>query len=101
MEPYYLYRQKRITDNIENIGYAKPGKHCIYNVITMEETQSVLALGAGAISKRVYDDPEREAEAPDGTLRRRNIERCDNVKEVAAYIERIDEMIDRKRELFG
>jgi len=101
MEPYYLYRQKRITDNIENIGYAKPGKHCIYNVITMEETQSVLALGAGAISKRVYDDPEREAEAPDGTLRRRNIERCDNVKEVAAYIERIDEMIDRKRALFG
>lgn len=100
MEPYYLYRQKRITDNIENIGYAKPGKYCIYNVITMEETHSVLALGAGSISKRVYDDPCREVEAPDGTMRRRNIERCDNVKEVAAYISRIDEMIDRKRALF-
>ncbi len=91
MEPYYLYRQKRITDNIENIGYAKSGKYSIYNVVTMEETQSILALGAGAVSKRVYDDPDRK----------RTIERCDNVKEIAAYIDRIDEMAKRKRELFS
>lgn len=52
----------------------------------MEEKQTILALGAGSISKRVY---------PDG-----NIKRCENVKEVAQYIERIDEMIVRKRKLF-
>ncbi|MBR6328943.1 MAG: coproporphyrinogen dehydrogenase HemZ [Lachnospiraceae bacterium] len=89
--PYYLYRQKRIADNFENVGYAKEGKFCFYNVITMEEVQSVVALGAGAISKRVYNDPKRPG----------YIERCDNVRDIAGYIGRIDEMIERKRRLFG
>lgn len=86
MEPYYLYRQKNMSGNFENVGYACPGKAGLYNVLVMEEVQSVLALGAGSISKRVY---------PDG-----RIERCENVKEVAQYMERIDEMIERKRALF-
>ena len=87
MEPYYLYRQKNMSGNFENVGYAKPGKAGIYNILIMEEKQSILALGAGTISKAVY---------PDG-----RIERCDNVKDVDMYIEKIDEMIERKRELLG
>ena len=86
MEPYYLYRQKNMAGNFENVGYARPGKAGIYNILIMEEVQSILALGAGAISKRVY---------PDG-----RIERCENVKDVAQYIGRIDEMIERKRKMF-
>ncbi len=87
MVPYYLYRQKNMSGNFENVGYAKEGKYGIYNILIMEEVQSIVAIGAGTISKRVY---------PDG-----RIERCDNVKDVAGYIERIEEMIERKRELFG
>lgn len=85
MEPYYLYRQKNMAGNFENVGYAKQGKAGIYNVLIMEEKQSIVACGAGSISKRVY---------PDG-----QIERCENVKDVALYIEKIDEMIERKRKL--
>ena len=87
LEPYYLYRQKNMAGNFENVGYAAPGKACIYNILIMEEKQTIMALGAGTISKAVY---------PDG-----RIERCDNVKDVALYIEKIDEMIERKRKLLG
>lgn len=83
--PYYLYRQKNMSGNFENVGYAKEGKLGLYNILIMEETQSIVALGAGSISKRVY---------PDG-----RIERSENVKDVALYIEKIDEMIERKRRL--
>ncbi len=86
MSPYYLYRQKNMAGNFENVGYAMPGKEGIYNILIMEEVQTILALGAGSVSKRVF---------PDG-----RIERCANVKDVAQYIERIDEMIQRKRKLF-
>ena len=58
----------------------------LYNILIMEEKQTIVALGAGSITKRVF---------PDG-----RIERCDNVKDVGLYIEKIDEMIKRKRELF-
>lgn len=85
MTPYYLYRQKNMAGNFENVGYAKDGKAGIYNVLTMEEKQTIVACGAGSISKRVY---------PDG-----RIERCENVKDVSQYIERIGEMIERKRVL--
>ena len=87
MAPYYLYRQKNMSGNFENVGYAKPGKYGLYNILIMEEKQTIVALGAGSITKRVW---------PDG-----RIERCDNVKDVALYIEKIDEMIERKRELFA
>ena len=87
MKPYYLYRQKNITGNLENVGYATEGNYGIYNILIMEEKQSILALGAGTISKRVY---------PDG-----RIERCDTVKDVELYIRRIEEMIQRKKGLFA
>lgn len=83
--PYYLYRQKDIAGNFENVGYAKVDKAGIYNILIMEEVQTIVACGAGSISKRIY---------PDG-----NIRRCENVKNVFQYMERIDEMIGRKREL--
>ncbi|MDE6950868.1 MAG: coproporphyrinogen dehydrogenase HemZ [Lachnospiraceae bacterium] len=85
MKPYYLYRQKNMTGNLENVGYAREGCCGIYNILIMEEKQTIVALGAGTISKRVY---------PDG-----RIERRENVKDVAQYIQRIDEMIERKRVL--
>ena len=87
MKPYYLYRQKNMSGNFENVGYAREGKYGIYNILIMEEVQTIVALGAGSITKRVF---------PDG-----RIERCDNVKDVALYIEKIDEMIERKRKLLG
>ncbi len=87
LSPYYLYRQKNMAGNFENVGYALPGKAGVYNILIMEEVQTIVALGAGSISKRVY---------PDG-----RIERCENVKDVAQYIERIGEMIERKRVLLS
>ena len=74
-----------MAGNFENVGYAKTGKEGIYNILIMEEVQTIVACGAGSISKRVY---------PDG-----RIKRCENVKDVASFIERIDEMIERKRKL--
>ena len=84
--PYYLYRQKNMAGNLENVGYAAPGKEGIYNVLIMEEKQSILAVGAGNISKAVY---------PDG-----RIERADNVKQLDDYKDRIEEMLERKRKLW-
>ena len=51
--PYYMYRQKYMAGNLENVGYAKKGSECVYNIDMMEETVSILAFGAGAISKRI------------------------------------------------
>ncbi len=93
LEPYYLYRQKSMAGNLENVGYASPGKAGIYNILIMEEKQTIVACGAGASTKRVWAEPN-----PDGTHR---IERCENVKDVAQYIARIDEMIQRKQQLFS
>lgn len=87
MKPYYLYRQKNMSGNFENVGYAREGKYGIYNILINEEVQTIIALGAGSISKRVY---------PDG-----RIERSENMKDVALYIEKIDEMIERKRKLLA
>lgn len=86
MSPYYLYRQKNMTGNYENTGYSLEGKEGIYNILIMEEVQTIIACGAGTVTKRVYGDGR--------------IERCDNVKDVGLYIEKIDEMIERKRRLF-
>ena len=86
LSPYYLYRQKNISGNFENTGYAAEGKAGIYNILINEEVQSIVALGAGTVTKRVYGDGR--------------IERCDNVKDVSLYMQQLDKMIDRKRELF-
>lgn len=86
MEPYYLYRQKNMTGNLENVGYARPGKEGIYNILIMEEVQTIVALGAGAVTKGVFGD---------------RIERCENVKDIKTYLEKTDEMLERKKRLFA
>ena len=87
LEPYYLYRQKYMAGNQENVGYALPGHACQYNVDIMEETTHILALGAGGISKRVYPEEGHIGRAP-------------NVSNIEQYIARVEEMARRKRELF-
>ena len=85
LAPYYLYRQKNMAGNFENVGYAKEGKAGLYNILIMEEVQSILALGAGASTKLVYG--------------KERIQRIENVKDIKHYIERIDEMIERKKKV--
>lgn len=111
--PYYLYRQKYMAGNLENVGYARPGKACLYNIGNMEETVSVLALGAGAISKWLFDQggnpedfrfhPEGETgfDAPEGRHNHQalRIERAPNVRNIEEYIARVDEMVRRKRDV--
>lgn len=86
MHPYYLYRQKNMSGNFENVGYATEGNYGLYNILIMEEKQTIIACGAGSITKAVY---------PDG-----RIERIDNVKDVTLYIKSIEEMLERKRHIF-
>ena len=88
LKPYYLYRQKYMAGNQENVGYALPGHACLYNVDIMEENTHILALGAGGISKRIYPDEGHIGRSP-------------NVSHIGQYIERVDEMIRRKQTLFG
>ena len=85
--PYYLYRQKHMAGAQENVGYCKGDTPCIYNIRIMEEKQSILALGAGGISKKFYPAENR-------------LERVPNVSNYEIYIERLDEMIERKRNNF-
>ncbi len=87
LKPYYLYRQKNMAGNLENVGYAAPGKEGIYNILIMEEKQSIVAIGAGATTKAVYRDGR--------------IERASNVKDVELYLNQVDEMIERKKKLFA
>ena len=86
-KPYYMYRQKNQIDNLENIGYFRDNKICRFNINSMEETRSIIACGANAISKRFFVMENR-------------IERCANVKDIPSYITRLNEMMDRKKELF-
>ncbi len=103
--PYYLYRQKYMAGNLENVGYALPGKACLYNIGNMEETASVLALGAGAITKWLFDrDVTAAAQGIDvDAMRFSNlqlrIERAPNLRKSEQYIKRWDEMGERKRRL--
>ena len=85
--PYYLYRQKNMEENLENVGYAREGKEGLYNILIMEEKHSILALGAGGSTKLVLSGGER-------------IERSENVKSLKDYLERTDEMIERKKLFF-
>ncbi len=83
MAPYYLYRQKYMTGNLENVGYSTPGKECIYNIDIMEESVDILAFGAGAISKKIF---------PKG-----RIERLPNPKDLKYYLEGLHTIIEKKR----
>ena len=84
--PYYLYRHKDGVGGLENVGYARKGFECAYNVCMMADAQSVLAFGAGAMSKRVSGQTSL---------------RCPNVKSISEYTARINEMAQRKKELFS
>ncbi len=86
MRPYYMYRQKNMVGSYENVGYARPGLESPYNILIMEESQTIYAAGCGAVTKVVT--PER-------------IDRVFNVKSLEDYMGRIDEMIARKRDFFG
>lgn len=84
-EPYYMYRLKNMSGGLENVGYAKSGKQCVYNVDIMEETHSVYAIGSGGISKKVTGDfIEREAAS----------------KDIYYYLENFEEMLSKKRSFF-
>lgn len=85
--PYYLYRQKYAAGNLENTGYSKPNKECIYNVDVMEENSDNPACGANAVSKRVFNAENR-------------IERCGSPKDIVTYIEKVDKLISDKEQFF-
>lgn len=87
MKPYYLYRQKNMTGNQENVGYSKHGYEGLYNILMMGDYQDVWAVGAGAVTKILSQD-------------RLEGKRIDTVKNVDQYIDRIDEMIARKEKYF-
>ena len=87
MIPYYMYRQKYMRGNLENVGYAKPGKMCIYNVDMMEETTSILAHGAGAMNKRIFGGERR-------------VERIPNPKDIDTYITKLPVVDAQRRALF-
>ena len=91
LAPYYLYRQKNIAGNFENTGYAELDKAGIYNILIMEEKQTILAAGAGASTKILLRDPIRKEGGKEA-----NLVRAENVKNINDYIARIDEMIERK-----
>ena len=86
-EPYYLYRQKYMAGNLENTGYAKNKKFCIYNVDVMEEIADNVACGAGAVSKKVDYYGEK-------------IVRYGNPKDVPTYIEKIGRINSEKAVIF-
>ncbi len=83
--PYYMYRQKHMTGNYENVSYAKPGTESIYNIRIMDEHQTIAALGAGGISKAYHGAENRLVRVP-------------NVSNYEIYIQRIEEMIERKEQ---
>ena len=85
--PYYMYRQKYQVGNNENVGWTKPGKACVYNVDIMEETADNLAVGANAVSKRVFTDKGL-------------ITRFASQKDLKTYIENVDAIIEKRREFF-
>lgn len=87
-KPYYMYRQKNQVGGLENVGFFRDEHVCIFNIDSMEDTSSVVAVGAGAISKRVFNLENR-------------IERQPNCKFIEDYISRIDEMIEKKIKFFG
>lgn len=94
--PYYLYRQKNIAGNFENVGFAKVDKAGIYNILIMEEKQSIIAAGAGSSTKILLDEP---VVVPGSRNHRKTtMMRVENVKNIKEYISRIDEMINRKGE---
>lgn len=88
IKPYYMYRQKNMVGNMENLGYAKKGKECLYNIEMIEDKQTIIALGADAVTKVVFLEENR-------------LERFANVKDVKGYTERIQELVEEKIKLLN
>ena len=86
LHPYYMYRQKNMVGNMENLGYSRKGAECIYNIQMIEDKQTIIALGADAVSKVVFLDEGR-------------IERFANIKDIREYCNRIEEMVEGKKKL--
>ena len=86
--PYYIYRQKHQIGALENVGWCRPGTHSIYNVRIMEDKQTIIGLGAGAVGKVYYPSEDR-------------LERIANVSNYRIYSERFDEMLERKNKYYG
>ena len=85
--PYYMYRQSKSLGNLENVGYARDGYDCLYNIFMMDETHTVLAAGAGAVIK--LKNPKTT-----------HIERIYNYKYPYAYINNFEQIISRKKGIF-
>lgn len=85
--PYYIYRQKHQIGALENVGWCLPGKHSIYNIRIMEDKQTIIGLGAGAVGKVYYPKEDR-------------LERIANVSNYRIYSERFDDMLSRKNEYY-
>lgn len=98
MVPYYLYRQKSIAGNHENIGYAVPGRECIYNVMIMEEIQSIAACGAGSTSKVLLKEKIQNPDRAKGVMT--YLLRQDDVSNIGEYIDRAEEMAFYKEKTF-
>ena len=88
MGPYYMYRQKYMQGNLENVGYAKPQTECVYNIDMMEETVSILSHGAGAMTKRVCGVGER-------------VERLPSPKDVPTWYQKQEKLFAEKKRLFS
>ncbi|NLK64086.1 MAG: coproporphyrinogen dehydrogenase HemZ [Tissierellia bacterium] len=86
-KPYYMYRQKNIKGNSENIGYTKKGRECIYNMVMIEELETILGCGLGATSKIITGENKHEP--------------VRNFKSLEEYDKRIDEIINKKQLLIG
>ena len=85
-DPYYMYRQKDTGHGLENVGFAKPGTGCRYNVAMMSDRRDVLSFGAGAMSKRTFEGGR--------------LERCPSIKDVIGYIKSVEEVADKKKRFF-
>lgn len=84
--PYYMYRQKQILGNLENIGYTKLSKECIYNISMMEEKETIIGFGLGAVTKIYYPSEDK-------------IKRIPNFKSLHDYTDRISEIIQKKKDI--
>ena len=100
LAPYYLYRQKNMAGNLENVGYARHGLECLYNILIMEERTDIIGIGAGSSSKLIRREGDLDPVTGETVIGNR-IDRVENCKSVDDYIARIDEMIDRKKQAFA
>ena len=88
LSPYYMYRQKNMVGNMENVGFSIEGHEGIYNIEMIEEKQNIIAIGSDAVSKIIFNDENR-------------LERFPNLKDVREYVNRIDELISRKEKFLN